>query len=92
MKPVLSYDLSDKLKAIVSALVKKDKSLAEQLYKKIKEVTSRDSETIEFYKNLHNPMQEYKRVQIGHFVLTFKFFKDKNFVLIDNIDHHDNIY
>ncbi len=89
---MFSYALSDKLKTIVSTLVKKDKPRAEQLHKKIKEVILRDNETIEFYKNLRSPMQEYKRVQIGHFVLTFKVFKEKNFILFDDFDHHDNVY
>lgn len=87
-----SYDLSDKLKARLNLLGKKDKTLAIQVFKKIKEVTSRDGETIEFYKNLRVPMQEYKRVQIGHFVLIFKVFKEKKLILFDDFDHHDNIY
>lgn len=87
-----SYNLSDELKERVKTLTKKNKPLSEQLFKKINEVISRDSETIEFYKNLRFPLQEFKRVQIGHFVLIFKVFKEKNFISFDDFDHHDNIY
>ncbi len=87
-----SFDVSEKLKNKMLLLTSKDKSLALKLDKKIKEVISRNAETIDFYKNLRVPMQDYKRVQVGHFVLIFKVFKKDNFILFDEFDHHDNIY
>ncbi|MDP3741851.1 MAG: addiction module toxin RelE, partial [Candidatus Micrarchaeota archaeon] len=76
----------------VKTLVKKNNPLSQQMFKKITEVVSRDNDSIEFYKNLRFPMQEYKQVQIGHFVLIFRVYKDRNFISFDDFDHHDNIY
>ena len=87
-----SYNLSDELKEKIKTLAKKDKPLSQRLFKKITEVTNRDTETIDFYKNLRFPMEEFKRVQIGSFVLTFTVDKEKNFITFDDFDHHDNIY
>ncbi|NYZ77973.1 addiction module toxin RelE [Candidatus Micrarchaeota archaeon] len=87
-----SYNVSDRLKGKLKLLAKKDKPLALRVIKKIKEVVSRNAETIEFYKNLRAPMQDCKRAHIGNFVLTFKVFKEKNFILFDDFDHHDNVY
>ena len=89
---VFSYDLSDELKEKVKTLTKKDKSLSQQMFKKITGVISRNRESIEFYKNLRFPMQEFKRVHIGAFVLTFKVYKDRSLIIFDDFDHHDNIY
>ncbi len=87
-----TYKLSEELEAKVKTLVKRDKALSERIFKKINEVISRDSETIEFYKNLRFPLQEFKRVHIKPFVLTFRVYKDENFIAFDDFDHHDNIY
>ena len=86
------YITSKRLNLILVGLSKTNKPLAVQLFKKVKEVTSRDNETIEFYKNLRAPKQEYKRVHIGPFVLLFKVYKEQNLILFDDFDHHDNIY
>lgn len=89
---VFKYNISDKLREKLKILLKKDKHLAMQLHKKIEEVIQRDAETIDFYKNLRSPMEEYKRVQVGHFVLIFHVDKKLNEILFQDFDHHDNIY
>ena len=88
----LDYDSSDKLDAKIATIRKTDKRLAEVLLNKMNEVLSRDETTIEFYKNLKSPMQEFKRVHIGSFVLTFKFLKKEKLVYFEDFDHHDKIY
>lgn len=85
-----SCEYSDNLKRILKKLFKKDKSLYEQLLKKIEEVIN--SYNIENYKNLRYGMKDSKRVHIGHFVLVFQYDKRTNTVLFDDFDHHDNIY
>lgn len=85
-----NYETSEKLQEIMLKLSKKDKSLYEQLLKKIEEVIN--SYDIEHYKNLRHNMKESKRVQIGHFVLIFQFDKRNNKIKFDDFDHHDNIY
>ncbi len=87
------YDFSDKLEETLTKLYKKDRKRYETIMKKTEEIASRDSDTIEFYKNLRYDEKEYKRVHIDKsFVLLFKVFKEKNFILFDRFDHHDNIY
>ena len=90
---MFNFDISDKLKLILSKLVKKDKKKAEIINKKIKEIINNDSETIKRYKNLRHDLSEFKRVHIDkHFVLTFKVDLANNFILFYDFDHHDKIY
>ena len=71
-------------------LSKKDKSLYEQLLKKIDEIVH--SEDFEHYKNLRYDMKDSKRVHIGHFVLIFQYNKNTRMIHFDDFDHHDKIY
>jgi len=87
---VYTYKISEKLQGIMLKLSKKDKSLYEQLLKKIEEVIN--SYDVEHYKNLRYDMKESKRVHVGHFVLVFQFNKKNNELNFDDFDHHDNIY
>lgn len=75
---------------ILIKLRKKDKSLYEQLKKKIDEIIH--SYDIEHYKNLRYKMKDSKRAHIGHFVLVFQYDKTNDTILFDDFDHHDNIY
>ena len=87
------YDFSDKLQEILKRIYKKDKQMYNLVIKKILEIVSRDNNSIDFYKNLRNDLKDYKRVHIMRsFVLLFKVFKQKNFILFDKLGHHDNIY
>lgn len=81
---------SDNLKEILKRLSKKDKSLHEQLIKKIDEVVN--CLDVEHYKNLRYNMKDSKRVHLGHFVLVFQFDRKTNTVFFDDFDHHDKIY
>jgi len=85
-----NYKISENIREIMLKLSKKDKSLYEQLLKKIDEV--KNSYDIEHYKNLRYNMKDSKRVHLGHFVLVFQFNKQTNEVNFDDFDHHDNIY
>jgi len=87
------YDFSDELEETLDKLFKKDRKRYEAIMKKAEEVASRDLTTVEFYKNLRYDKKEYKRVHIDKsFILMFKVFKEKKFILFDMFDHHDNIY
>jgi len=85
-----SYKTSKEFDRILTKLQKKDKSLYEQVMKKIEEIIN--SSDIEHYKNLRYNLKEFKRAQIGHFVLAFKFDKTNDIILFSDFDHHDNIY
>ena len=85
-----SYKTSEKLDKILLKLSKKNKQLYEQILRKINDVAN--SYDVEIYKNLRHNMKDFKRVQIGHFVLIFTFNKQLNLIFFENFDHHDNIY
>ena len=85
-----SYEIIPNLQNILNKLSKKDKSLYEQVLKKIEEIIN--SSDVEHYKNLRHDLKEYKRVQIGHFVLVFKFDKTNDIIFFIDFGHHDKIY
>lgn len=85
-----NFEISENLENILSKLSKKDKTLYEQVIKKINEIVNSDN--IDHYKNLKYNLKDSKRVHIGHFVLIFQFNKIINKILFDDFDHHDNIY
>jgi YafQ family addiction module toxin component len=90
---MFSFDLTDELKFKIKKLLKKDKKRVKILNKKIKQIISPDSQSINHYKNLRNGMKEFKRVHIDNsFVLIFKVDFNKKFILFVDFDHHDRIY
>jgi YafQ family addiction module toxin component len=85
-----NFDVEDKLQEILKKLSKKDSLLHKRVLKKIQEIVN--SYDVESYKNLRHDMKDYKRVQIGHFVLVFRFDKVNNLIIFDDFDHHDRVY
>ena len=85
-----NWQISEELQEKLRKLSKKDKSMHEQLIKKIEEI--KNSSNIEHYKNLRYDMKDSKRAHIGHFVLIFQYDKKNNLINFDDFDHHDNIY
>jgi mRNA-degrading endonuclease RelE of RelBE toxin-antitoxin system len=84
------YEIIPYLQKILNKISKKDKSLYEQVLKKIEEIIN--SSDVEHYKNLRYDLSDKKRVQVGHFVLAFSFIKSENKIKFLDFDHHDNIY
>ncbi len=88
---MFDFDLTDELKFKISKL--KNNKQVEIIYKKIKQITSCDKDSINHYKNLRHALKDSKRVHIDRsFVLTFKVNPNKNFILFTDFDHHDRIY
>ena len=85
----MNYEIKPNLKKILSKISKKDSLMYGRILKKIQEVISSDPE---HYKNLRHDLSEFKRVQIGSFVLVFKFVKSENKIYFEDFDHHDRIY
>jgi len=84
-----SFFIFPSLQKKLKKLFKKDKVMYEIIMKKIEEICS--CKNINHYKNLRNPLQEFKRVHIkSSFVLIFKVSQDN--IEFYNLDHHDNIY
>ncbi len=90
---MFDFSLTEELKLIIRKLLKKDKKKVLRINKKIKEIVSSSSESINHYKNLRNDLKEFKRVHImSSFVLVFKVDIKNNFILFVDFDHHDKIY
>lgn len=90
---MFDFNLSDELKVKIRKLAKKDKKKVEIINKKVREIINNDKDSIERYKNLRHDMKHLKRVHIDrHFVLTFKVDKEKNMIIFEDFDHHDNAY
>ena len=85
-----NFLFSERLNEIFEKISRKNKVLYEQVIKKTEEIVN--SADIEHYKNLRHDLKDYKRVQIGHFVLVFRFDKTNNIIYFEDFDHHDNIY
>jgi len=85
-----NWKISGHLQGIMKKISKKDKSLYEQLLKKINEIVT--CENVEHYKNLRYNMKDSKRVHIGPFVLVFQYNVSTDMINFDDFDHHDNIY
>jgi len=81
---------SEHLQKVMRKLSKKDKSLYEQLLKKIDEIIN--CYDVGHYKNLRYNMRDSKSVHIGHFVLVFQYNKSTDTINFDDFDHHDIIY
>jgi len=82
------WKVSDRLQEAMNKLSKKDKSLYEQLLKKMDEIVN--CPDVSHYKNLRYHMKDSKRVHIGHFVLIFQY--SEEFIYFDDFDHHDKVY
>ncbi len=85
-----SFEILPYLQGILNKLSKKDRLLYQRVLNKIEEVIN--SGSVEHYKNLRYDMSDRKRVQIGHFVLVFKFIKEDDKIIFVDFDHHDKIY
>jgi len=85
-----SYENKPSFKKLLKKIFKRNKKLYEQILKKIEEIIN--TYNIEHYKNLRHDLKDFKRVQIGHFVLIFKFIKSRNKIIFEDFDHHDKIY
>lgn len=77
------YDITDKLRKKLEKIGKKDKILAQNFYKKLQEIISRDENGLNSYKNLRSPLNEYKRIHLtDNYILLFAVEKNK-IVFID---------
>lgn len=77
------------VETIFLKLIKKNPKQMEIVDKKIKEIRQNP----QHYKNLRKPLQHLKRVHIDKsFVMVFSIDESKKRVVIEDYDHHDNIY
>lgn len=84
------YTIEKKLRKKLSKLFKRDKILYSAVFKKMDEIIC--CTDINTYKNLRKPMQRFKRVNIGPFVLTFIYDRKNDKISFFDLDHHDEAY
>ena len=84
-----SYELRKSVEKEFFKLAKKNPKQVIIIEKKINEIRQNP----QHYKNLRSPMQHLKRVHIDKsFVLVFSVDDDQKHIIIEDYDHHDNIY
>jgi len=73
---------------VLKKLAKKDKISSIYISKKIKEI----QENLYQFKPLKKPLQNYRRVHIGNYVLVYLIEEDTKTVIIERYKHHDEAY
>ena len=84
-----SLDIRPELLKKLTKLRKKNRKQAEIIMKKADEIVLNPHR----YKNLQASLNHWKRVHIDkHFVLAFSINEENKEVILEDYDHHDNIY
>jgi len=81
-------DLRDKVKERFHKMEKKDKKQLEIINKKILQIRENPHK----FKPLSNIMKGLRRVHVGSFVLVYSIDEKNKTVILEDYDHHDNIY
>ena len=90
---MFSFELHPNLEKKVFILSRKNKILIEIFRKKVEEVIIKDELTIDLYKNLKFPMNEFKRIHLtDNFILLFKVSKKEKHIMFFDIKHRDDAY
>ena len=83
-----NLEVRDGVDRIFQKLFKKDKISFEYINKKIKEIL----ENPYHFKPLRTPLQNYRRVHIGNFVLFYSINENTKKIIIEKYKHHDEAY
>lgn len=90
---MFEFDISETLRKKLEKLSKKDKILAMNYKKKVLEIINQTNDSINTYKNLKSPLQNYKRIHLtDNYLLIFKVYNKKNIILFVDIIHRDKAY
>jgi len=81
-------DLREKVKEKFHKMDKKEKKQLETINKKILQIR----ENPHRFKPLSNIMKGLRRVHFGSFVLVYSIDEKNKVVVLEDYDHHDNIY
>ena len=84
------YDLEirENVDGIFRKLANKDKVSFEYIKKKIQEIR----ENPYHFKPLRSPLQSYRRVHIGNYVLVYSIDEKRKTIIIERYKHHDEVY
>jgi len=83
-----NLEVRESVSKLFSKLVKKDRVSFDYISKKIREIR----ESPYHFKPLRKPMQNFRRVHIGHFVLVYSINEENKSVIIEKYEHHDTVY
>lgn len=83
-----NLEVKESVDRVFQKLFKKDKVSFEYISKKIKEIR----ENPHHFKPLRAPLQNYRRVHIGNFVLVYSIDENTKTVIIERYKHHDEVY
>lgn len=83
-----NLEIRESVDRLFSKLSKKDKVSIEYINKKIKEIL----ENPYHFKPLRAPMQNFRRVHIGNFVLIYSIDENRKTIIIEKYEHHDKVY
>ena len=84
-----SYELRKSVEKIFFKLAKRNPKQLLIIENKIQEIRQNP----QHYKNLRKPLEYLKRIHIDKsFVLVFSVDENKKHIIIEDYDHHDNIY
>ena len=82
---------TSKIDKILQKLRYKDPILFKRIQKKITQIARLDKFSIEnHFKNLRHDLSDFKRVQIGGFILFFRI--KENTIIFGRFKHHDKAY
>ena len=85
-----SFEISEELRRVLDKIGRKDRVLAVSVSKKIRQIIACDNVSIQHFKNLKGSLSDFKRVQIGSFVLIFQVKGDT--IIFQRFVHHDKAY
>ena len=84
-----TLEVREKVDEIFRKLLNRNRKQLEIINKKVLEICENPNR----YKNLRVPLNSWKGVHIdSHFVLTFSVDEVNKKVILEDFDHHDNIY
>jgi mRNA interferase RelE/StbE/toxin YoeB len=83
-----NLEIRENVDAIFRKLSKKDKVSFEYINKKIFEIR----ENPYHFKPLKNPLQNFRRVHIGSYVLFYSINENTKTIIIEKYKHHDDAY
>jgi mRNA-degrading endonuclease RelE of RelBE toxin-antitoxin system len=90
---MFEFDLRDDFKDALKKISKKNPVIGEAIRKKIKEIISRDKNTINQYKNLRYDFKNYKRVHITkRIIMFFNVDYENNVIYFTHLKHRDDAY
>ena len=90
---MFDFNLEDDFKHVLTRIEKRNPKIATAISRKIREITSRDKNSINMYKNLRHDFRQFKRVHITKtLIMIFCVDIDNNHILFVSLKHRDDAY